>query len=266
MNEEMISVSILPQKYLVEKLLGDTVQVNVMIPKGSSPATYSPSPNQMKSISQSSLYLQIGHIGFEMSWMDRMKELNGKMKVYDTSKGIEYIKGEGHVHGDHYHEGGIDPHIWTSPKTMLHVLKNTQNALEENYPTLKKNIQANGNALQKQIYLLDSLYNASCSKLSKRSFLIFHPAYSYLARDYGLEQISVEHNGKEPSLKWLKQVIEEAEEKEIGAVFIQQEFDKRNAELIASEIGIPLVQVNPLSEQWDVEMLRTLDYLNQALK
>ncbi|TLX77810.1 zinc ABC transporter substrate-binding protein [Labilibacter sediminis] len=260
-----VTVSILPQKFIVEQLLGDGVEINVMIPDGNSPATYSPTPEQMKAVSSSSLYLKIGHIGFEQAWIEKFQSINGDLKVVDTSAGIQLIRGEGHQHGDHYHEGGIDPHIWTSPKTMLKVMKNTQVALIDKYPEQKDRILERGKLLESKIIELDESYSKAREEMISHKFIIFHPAYTYLARDYSLVQVSIEHMGKEPSAKWLKEIADMVKEENIKAIFIQREFDKRNAEMIATEAGIPVIQVNPLAENWDVEMRKTLDLLVKAL-
>ncbi|WP_430932849.1 metal ABC transporter solute-binding protein, Zn/Mn family [Saccharicrinis sp. 156] len=265
-SKNNISVSILPQKYLVEQLLGDSTPVNVMIPKGASPATYSPSPSQIKNLSQSLLYLKIGHIGFEQAWTKRIAEINPDLKIEDTSKGIALIRDEDHVHGDHIHKGGIDPHIWTSPKTMMIVLKNTEEALSKAFPHKKELIISNSKKLKRQISDLDNTFFQTCDSFKNSKFYIFHPAYTYLARDYGLEQISVEHKGKEPSAQWIKKLIDDGREQNIKAIFVQEEFDKRNAEVISSELNIPIIQVNPLSEDWFVEMNHLLSKLEKTLR
>ncbi|WP_075590386.1 metal ABC transporter solute-binding protein, Zn/Mn family [Labilibacter marinus] len=260
-----ITVSILPQKYLVDKLMGDSISVNVLIPPGSSPATYSPSPLQIKSLSSSKVYLRIGHIGFEQAWMDRIIDLNPNLKISDTSTGIDFIRGEDHVHGDHVHKGGIDPHVWTSPKTMLQVLENTTAALIKSFPKQEASIRKNNLELKGTIQAINEQYIQKCDSFKNKSFYIFHPAYTYLAQNYGLNQISIEHKGKEPSAQWIKKLIDNGEQLNIKAIFIQEEFDKRNAEIIASELNVPVIQVNPLSLEWDSEMTDLLTKLEGAL-
>ncbi|WP_185957496.1 metal ABC transporter solute-binding protein, Zn/Mn family [Saccharicrinis carchari] len=261
-----ISVSIQPQKYLVQQLLGEDVAVNVLIPKGSSPATYAPSPVQMKELGESEVYLRIGHIGFEQAWTERIAEINPDLKIVDTSIGISYINGEDYVHGDHVHKGGIDPHVWTSPKSMLTVLANTRQALLSIFPEKREEILKRSTAIEQKVKTLDNEFKTKCESLTNKSFYIFHPAYTYLARDYGLEQISIEHKGNEPSAQWLRKLIDKAREQNIKAIFIQEEFDKRNAEILAAELNIPTVQVNPLSVDWENEMRQTLLKLEKALR
>jgi zinc transport system substrate-binding protein len=265
-DDKQITVSILPQKYIVKALLGDSVKVNTMIAEGNSPATYSPTHEQIKEVSISPLYLKVGYLGFEQAWCDRFKELNGDLRVVDLSAGIKMIREEDAVHGDHVHEGGVDPHTWTSPKTMKKIAQNTKEALIQHYPEFKDLIESNYLVLTDSLSKIDSLFESSLKKLENKSFLIFHPAYTYLARDYELEQISIEHKGKEPSVQWLQKVIREAKNKNIRAIFIQKEFDKRSAEIISQELNIPIVTVNPLAEDWYGEMLQLLAKLENAIQ
>ncbi len=257
-NKNHIIVSILPQQNIVSRILGDNYIVTTMVTKGNSPATYAPSPSQIKDISQSSLYIKIGHIGFENAWIDRFKDLNSNLKIEDSSEGIDFIHGEDHIHGEHVHHGGMEPHIWTSPKTMQTVVYNTKNILQKNFPEIKEEIELRSKSLIDSLIYIDSLYQNTLASLKDKSFLIFHPAYTYLARDYKINQISIEHEGKEPSAKWLQSIINIAKQQNIKAIFVQQEFDKRNAEIIAKELGITIVEVSPLNENYEDEMKNLL--------
>ncbi|WP_282036218.1 metal ABC transporter solute-binding protein, Zn/Mn family [Saccharicrinis aurantiacus] len=256
-----ITVSILPQKYIVNQLLGDSIKVNVMVLPGNSPATYSPTPSQIKNLHSSKLYLRIGHIGFEQNWMDKITSIDSDIIIADVSEGVQLIKGEAVVHGDHVHEGGIDPHIWTSPRTMLTVITNTKDALVKHFPEHSALIEKNYPTLLEKVKALDLKFTESFKPHEGSKFLIFHPAYTYLAQDYNLEQISIENDGKEPSVKWLQTIIEKAKANNINAIFIQKEFDSRNAELVAKELDIDIISVNPLAEDWITEINNTLNTL-----
>lgn len=265
-DRKTISVSIYPQEFLVKALLGDNVTVNTMVTKGNSPATYSPTPDQIKEINRSYLYLKIGHIGFEQAWSDRFMALNEGLKMIDTSEGLELISEEDYVHGNHVHSGGVDPHFWTSPKAMLHVLRNTEKALIDGYPEYKELIHKNKVGIEELLKEQDRKFEESLKSVNNKSFLIFHPAYTYLANDYGLVQISIENKGKEPGIQWLQKIMELANHHNIKVIFVQEEFDKKNAQIISEELNIPIVSVNPLAKDWDVEMNNLLDKLLDALR
>lgn len=261
---KLITVSILPQKYFVDILTNEGIEVNVMVPPGSSHATYSPTSQQFKKLSDSKLYMGIGHLGYEQAWMPRLAELNKEMKTIILSDHIELIAGaceHGHDH-DHGHNHGVDPHIWMSPKAVLDLLPTIKAALIESFPDLKDSIEANYTQLHLSIAEADLRMRTVISQLPKKEFLIFHPALSYLARDYGLVQTAVEQDGKEPSPAYLASVIKKAREESIPVIFIQEEYDIRNARTISEEAGIALVQINPMAYNW----LEAMNELTQTLQ
>jgi len=246
----VLSVSILPLNYFADRLTEGALEVNVMIPPGASHATYSPTPGQLRRLSDSRLYLRIGHLGYEKAFIHRLSELNPGMQVVDLSEGLPLIRGEAIDHGDHVHEGGIDPHIWTSPKTMLKVLPVIRQALATTYPHLEETLEVNYASLLAEMQDLHERLNALSGQLTQTTFMIFHPALTYLARDYGFEQLSIERGGKEPTPAHLARIINQAREHSIRLILIQEEFDIRSAALVSEESGAALVQINPLAYDW----------------
>ena len=255
-EKAIITVTIEPLRYFTEAIAGKNYQVVSMVPKGSSPESYDPTPQQLVNLSKSQAYFRIGHIGFEQAWMKKLEANCPDMKVYDTSKGIDLIRDKGHWHGDHFHEGGVEPHIWNSTQNALIIVDNIYQALCELDTTHQADYKYRLDSLKQSIQQTDAetrrlLENADST------FLIYHPALSYFARDYGLKQISIEEGGKEPSPAQLKKLIETCRNENVHTIFVQQEFDQRNAQLIAHELGINIVSINPLSYDWTEEMLRT---------
>jgi zinc transport system substrate-binding protein len=258
----IVSVSIQPLEYLVDRLTGGSLDVNVMVPSGSSHGTFSPTPLQFQRLSDSNLYIRIGYLGYEQAWIRRLRELNPDMKVVNLSDYTDLIRGEEIDHGDHVHEGGIDPHIWMSPAVVLGILPVIRDAIAEAFPAYREMIMENYPMLESEVEDIHLVFTGLSETLSKRSFMIFHPALTYLARDYGLEQVSIEHEGKEPSPARLAQLIRKAREYPITVIFIQEEYDIRNARLISEETGARIVQVNPLGYDW----LGSMHELAQTLK
>ena len=255
-EKAIITVTIEPLRYFTEAIAGKNYQVVSMVPKGSSPESYDPTPQQLVNLSKSQAYFRIGHIGFEQAWMKKLEANCPDMKVYDTSKGIDLIRDKGHWHGDHFHEGGVEPHIWNSTQNALIIVDNIYQALCELDTIHQADYKYRLDSLKQSIQQTDAetrrlLENADST------FLIYHPALSYFARDYGLKQISIEEGGKEPSPAQLKKLIETCRNENVHTIFVQQEFDQRNAQLIAHELGIDIVSINPLSYDWTEEMLRT---------
>lgn len=252
-DKEIIMVSVLPQKYFVEQIAGDIFDVGVMIPPGASPVTYEPTPKQMKELSHSFVYFRIGHIEFEKSWMRKLVSVNPEMEVVDFSKTANLIEADhehSHDHGhDHHH--GVDPHIWTSPKEVKKQAVLIYDYLVKAKPELKSQFTDNLLAFENKIDSLDAYMQEKLEPFRGRKFLIFHPALSYIARDYGLEQISIEIDGKEPTPANIQKIIDTAKKEEIKIVFVQKQFSTHNAEVIANEIGGNVVRIDPLDLNWE---------------
>lgn len=265
-KEAVVSVSILPVQYFVDRLTNNSLEVNVMVPQGSSHGTYSPTARQMQRLSDSGIYFRIGSLGYEQAFIRRLNELNPEMKEVNLSNHVELIRGIPIVHGDHVHEGGVDPHIWMSPAVMLSLLPVIKDALVEVYPEYQETVEANYPALYADVERSHLQMQEITQNITQKRFLIFHPALTYLARDYGLEQVSIEHEGKEPSPGQLSQLIRQARAESIPVIFIQEEYDQRNAELVAAETGARIIQINPLSYDWLKEMNDLLEVFKLYLQ
>ena len=256
-----LTVTIEPLRYFTEALAGGHFEVNCMVPEGNSPETYDPTPRQLVELTKSRAYLRIGHIGFEQAWMERLEANAPEMQVFDTSRGISLIRDKGHAHGGHSHAGGVEPHIWNSPANARIIARNVCDALCRLDSANASFYTSRLDSLNRVISRTDSIVRQLLAEGGQRAFLIYHPALSYFARDYGLTQFCLEEGGKEPSPAHLKQLIATCRAKGVRTIFVQKEFDSRNAELAAKEIGAKLVVINPLNYHWDEELVRTAEQL-----
>jgi zinc transport system substrate-binding protein len=265
-NRTIISVSILPQKYFVERIAGEQVEVNVLIPPGASPATYEPSLAQLSMLDQSSLYMRIGYVGFELSWMDKISSVNPDMKIIDLSRGIDLIQEAGPEEDHHGHShGGTDPHIWMSARNAKIISTNIFNELVLLFPEEKEAMEQRFLEFNRELDSLHRSISLRLKEVKERSFLIYHPALTYFARDYNLHQYPIELEGKTPSPAHLKVLTDLSKEKAIQTIFIQSQFDQRNAEILAGEIGAKIIQFNPLDEAWNKQMLYIADQFDLPL-
>ena len=251
-GKAVIGVSILPQKYLVSSIADTLADIIVMVPPGASPATWEVTPAQMKSLGNAQVYFRIGYIGFEEAWMPMIMEINPEMKVIDLSEGME-IRGMINGHGNHSNSG-IDPHIWMSPANMDAMAIKVFAELQKLFPQHKAQLRRNYSSLMNDIQEAGSYADEHLSEYAGETFLIFHPSLGYFADDYGLVQAAIEYEGKEPSPAHMKEVIDLALSKGIKLIFVQQEFDKRNAEIIADAIDGQVIEINPLSVTWTDEI------------
>lgn len=259
-EKPILTVTLEPLRYFTEAIAGNNYEVVSMVPKGSSPESYDPTPQQLVNLSKSQAYFRIGYIGFEQAWMKKLEANCPNMKVFDTSKGIDLIRDKGHWHGDHFHEGGVEPHVWNSTQNALIIADNIYQALCELDSTHQEDYQKRLDVLKQTIRQTDANVRTLLENADS-TFLIYHPALSYFARDYGLKQVSIEEGGKEPSPAQLKALIETCRNENVHTIFVQQEFDQRNAQLIANELGINIVSINPLSYDWVKEMIRIAEAL-----
>ncbi|WP_368113722.1 zinc ABC transporter substrate-binding protein [Bacteroides sp. RTP21281st1_E4_RTP21281_210402] len=261
-EKPVITVTLEPQRYFTEAIAGDKFKVVSMVPKGSSPETYDPVPQQLVSLGDSKAYFRIGYIGFEQAWMERLMNNTPHIQVFDTSKGIDLILNNGdHDHGHGHgprdgHTHAVEPHVWNSTTNALIIAGNTYKALSQLDKANDAYYMARYDSLCQRIQHTDSLIRQQLSAPeAAKAFMIYHPALSYFARDYGLHQISIEEGGKEPSPAQLKELIDLCQTEDVRVIFVQPEFDKRNAETIAQQTGTKVVPINPLSYDWEEEML-----------
>jgi zinc transport system substrate-binding protein len=247
-GERIITVSIAPFKYFVRAIGGDDFTVNVMVPAGANPHIYEPFPKQIFNLRKSVGYVSNGYLGFEVTWLDRFYDTNRTMKKLSLSKDIVPL-GASHQHdGDHVE--GADPHYWVSPKCALVMALSVRDFLCELNPAGKSKYEANYQELVLQIKELDKKATGLFSSVQARSFMIFHPNLGYMARDYGLEEIAVEYEGKEPPPSRMKELIDRARKEHLRTIFVQREYDTKNAKAIAHEIGAELQIIDPLSADW----------------
>jgi len=260
-GNKIITVSIAPFKYFVEQIAGNDFTVNIMVPAGADPHTYEPFPGQISKLRKSVAYISNGYLGFEMNWLDRFYETNRTMKKLSLADGINPIVSSSQHKGGHIE--GADPHYWVSARCALIMASSVKELLNELNPSQKVKYEANYQALISKIQEVDRKARELFSDIPNRCFMIYHPNLAYVARDYGLEEIPVEFEGKEPSPSRMKELIDRARKENIKTIFVQREYDTKNAKAIAGEIGAEITLIDPLSENWQKS---TTDIINALYK
>ncbi len=262
-GNRIITVSIAPFKYFIEEIAGDDFKVNIMVPAGADPHTYEPFPEQINKLRKSVAYISNGYLGFEMNWLDRFYETNRTMKKLSLGDKIDPLNSE------HHHEGGhveaADPHYWVSPKCALIMASSVKEFLCELNPSQKQKYETGYQRLILKILEVDKKARELFSGIQNRSFMIYHPNLAYMARDYGLEEIPVEFEGKEPPPSRMKELIDRARNEHLKTIFVQREYDLKNAKAIAGEIDGHIVLIDPLSENWQRSTMQIIDALHNSL-
>lgn len=260
-SERLVSVTIEPQRFFAERIAGDRFEINCVVPAGQSPESYDPTPREMMRLGSGVAYLRIGNIGFEQAWMERIIEANPDMAIYDLSKGVDLIKStEDHHDGEadehhHHHHGDTDPHIWSSISGAKIIAKNTLDAFVDLDPNGESIYRENYQKLLVEIETVEREVKELLDSVDRRTFIIYHPALTYFAAEFDLKQLCIEMDGKEPSPAQLKLLVDTARDHDAAVVFVQREFDQKNAEIIAKEAGCRLITINPLNYNWDKEMI-----------
>lgn len=275
-----ITVTIPPQKYFVEKIGGELVNVNVMIGPGLEPHTYEPLPQQLSQLANSQAYIAIG-VPFEEVWLNKITTANPQITMINAGEGIEKIPLLGHNHthdeqkNDHQNEANkddhhlenqdLDPHIWLSPKLAKIQAKNIYQGLVKINPNNQQIYQENLDKFLTEIDNIDQQIKEKLASINSRKFIIYHPAWGYFAKEYNLEQVALEFEGQEITSAELTNLIKQAKSDKIKVVFAQPQFNNKTLEIFAREIGAEIVVLNDLAENWSENLLNTADELAKAM-
>ena len=286
-----VFVTIAPQRYFVQQIGKNLVDVQVMVQGGADPHTYEPKPQQMVAISKTKLYFTVG-IEFEEANLSKIIATNPNLKVIHTDHGIDKLameahhneeiteahheadhdseKGEHHAEAEHdkdkHHHDGLDPHIWLSPPLVKIQARTILSALQEADPQHRSVYEANFKAFTAQIDQLNADLIKTFAGKAGLQFIVFHPAWGYFAHAYGLKQVPIEIEGKDPKPAQLKELIQHAREKGIKVVFVQPQFSTKSAKLVAQEINGQVVFADPLAEDWMANLRQVADKFQAALK
>jgi len=293
-----ITVTIPPLAWFVEAIAGDDFTINVMLPPGADHHIWEPLPAQINSLSGSEAFIMNGQLEFENAWMERFRQVNSKMEILDLSRSIELIGAEGHHedegdtdhegkhegdtgedpegqreaetgdgHEGHNHDGidhevhnhaGADPHFWMSPAAAAVMAEDIRDFLTGINPASAGKYEQNYSLLADTIEAIDEMVRSAVTTMNTGTVMIYHPALAYMARDYGFEQLSFEDEGKSPSPARMKELIDIAREEKIRSIFIQAEYDLRNAESLSRETGAELVVINPMNRNWPEAVMEVI--------
>lgn len=244
-QERIITVTIEPLRFFTEQIAKEKFRVQTMVTAGNSPETYEPTAKQMIDVSESTLYIKVGNLGFENSWLQRISENAKSMKIVDTSKGISKLASD---------KGYDDPHTWMSTKNAQIIARNIYEALCQTSAEDSAYFKANYKTLLQQIDDIDTAIKKDLKGKTGKCFLVYHPILTYFASEYGLRQIALEHEGHEPSANQMKATLYNAKAMDAKTFFTQKEFANNGVETVAKSLGITMSEINPLGHDWPNNM------------
>jgi len=274
-----VVVSIAPQQYFVERIGGELVRTTVMIPPGASPHAYEPRPEQMRILAKAQAYFAIG-VEFEKAMLPKIAAMHPELTIIHTDADITKVPMIRHHHDhsgqaqvgedkhahDHGHGQNLDNHVWLAPDLVRLQARVILDALQALDPAHARVFEANFKEFMADLDSLDEEIRAALSGKQGTAFMVFHPAWGYFARQYGLRQIPVELEGKEPRAQDLQQLIDRANSEGIRVVFVSPQFSTRSAESIARAINGQTIAINPLAENWMDNMRTVASKFQQAMQ
>ena len=269
-----VYVSILPQQYFVQQIGKNLVDVQVMVPPGASPATYEPRPAQMKALGQTKLYFSIG-VPFESVWLKKFTDINSTMAVVQTDDGIQkrFMKNhvceetvsrpaDGHEHTEHI----PDPHIWLSPPLVMLQVRNILVGLQRIDPAHRAAYDENYRSFIQKLVVLDEQLRRLFADTPNKPFMVLHPAWGYFAQAYGLSQIPIETEGKDPKPAQLGKLIDFARQNELKIILAQPQSSARFADQVAQAVNGKVVYADPLSPEWENNLLEVARKIKTTLQ
>ena len=273
-----VAVGLAPVEYFAKKIGGQYVQTVVLVPAGADAHTYEPKPSQMRELSKAGLYLSAG-LEFEQAWEPRLRAANAKLVFAHLEQGLALMPmpegHEEHHHNDLHgggakgkHEAEMDPHVWVSPANVRHMAASISEAFAKADPAHAQAYAANLAVFVKEIDAVDADLRSVFAGIpaDRRGFLVFHPAWGYLARDYGLTQTAIEFEGKEPSPRRLGALIAQARAAGVKVIFVQPQMSRRTAQSIAQALGAQVLVVDPLAADWAANLRTVAATFRQALR
>ena len=245
----MVLVSIAPYKLFVEKIAGDTVEVNLVVPAGASAHTYEPTPKQMIAASQALAWFCIGE-SFETRAIPSLKAYNPSMTLIDLRQGVDMIKADPLTGCCCCHANSQDLHIWLSARQMDIQARTIAQGLSQLLPQNAEVYQKGLDQLLQELKALDQEITISLKSLKNRLIVVSHPAYAYFCRDYDLKQMSIEFEGKDPTPLQLTNILNRARAANTKKVYIQKQYNNKGARLFAKELKAEVVMLDPYAEQY----------------
>ncbi|WP_298062460.1 zinc ABC transporter substrate-binding protein [uncultured Rikenella sp.] len=265
-EEEVVYVSIAPLKYVVEQIADSGTRIEVLVPETTSPESYEPTVQQIRALADAQAYVSTGLIDFERALSDKIRDIAPNTAVLDLSEEVDVLEGDCSHSRGHRHGYGIDPHIWLSPKIVGGMGDRIAELLTAYRPGSASIYKERAERFKKRIDTLDRYIRQTLSGAKRKDFAIGHTSLTYFANDYGLNQIAVETDGKEPSVKAMKQLTDSLQRMGIKAVLFQRQTSDAAARTIARELpGGRAVEFDPLAPDWMGNLYRLTDSLRVIL-
>lgn len=266
-SKPTISVSIAPQAFFIEKIANDTLNINVLMPQNVDEHLFELKPTTMRELEKSDIYFTIG-LEFEKIFNEKFRQNFPKLHFVNSQENISLMamKEPDSQKDENSQKNSLDIHTWLDPVLVQTMAVTMFKALSKQYPQHKELYEKNLNAFLAELDSLNLQISSKFDTIKNRKFIVYHPSWGYFARRYGLEQIPVEIEGKEPKPKELKKLIQEAKKENIKVIFVQPGFPENAAKALSKELKARIVVINHLARAWESELLKSVDELAKNLQ
>jgi zinc transport system substrate-binding protein len=227
-----VMVSLLPQVWLVQSIGGTRVSVAALVGPGESEETYSPTDAQVSAALRGKVFFRIGTSFEQAPWFRALSSAK-QLEVVDTRAGVELVAG--------------DPHVWLSPRRLAIQARTVASTLSRLDPAYREHYERGLHDVVRELEILDHELASMLAPYHGRAFFVFHPSWGTFAHDYGLRQIAIEIDGKEPTDRELTRLQALARAERIRAIFVQPQITGRSAEAVAAAVGAAVVRIDPLA-------------------
>lgn len=241
-----VLVTVAPYVYFVKEIAGNAVDVEVLVPPGANPHIYEPSPKQVHRMANAQIWFLLGE-PIEKKVLTVLREQNRELRDIDLTQGIDLLSSQEHVCEAHHTSESKDRHIWLSPKLAQIQAKTIFDALVKAYPDYQEAFQAGFDTLSKELIDLDLGIKAKLLPFHGNAILVSHPAFGYYCQEYGLKQLSIECEGKDPLPRDIEKTLNEAEKLHVKSIFTQAQYNTKGALLISEKLHLPIHEVDPYS-------------------
>ena len=253
-----VYASVPPIAAIAGEVGGPAIHVQSLLRPGDNPVTFSPTPRQLAHLADSVLFLRVG-VPFENAWIRRIRAINPTLTILDVREGLDLAALPEHHHhgsGSQHDSEALDPHVWTDPLAIIRMSETIRDALIRVDPAHASDYRQRQQALAVRLHNLDRTLHSQLAPFEGQTLLVFHPAWGYFARRYGLHQLAIQHEGKQSGARWMAKLIEKARREGIHVIVVQPQFDRRLAQQIAHAIDGRVVSVDPLSPDYQGSLRR----------
>jgi len=260
-----VMVGVPPYSYLAARIGGSHVEINTLLEAGRDPHTFEPAPKKVMALSGSQIFFSAG-LPFERQVIRRIQGNLCGLRVVDLSEGLGLIPIDHDADGEHEEHEAHDPHIWLSPSLLVGQAAKMARTLEEVDPQHAKEYENNLLDLQRDLLEVRQRLDLQLAPFRGRSFLVYHPAFAYFGREFGLRQVALTDSGGRTSPRQLTKLVELARKEGVRIVFVQPQFDQHKAQILAAAIGGAVIPIDPLAPDLLLNFTKIAQAMEGALK